>query len=332
MKVYFFFYLSLLIIFSASAQKLVDNKLVYNLDNLYVDSFELDTYNGLPLFGKYLKNLPRKISNEPFEGLRAYQAYFSMVELKYLSDLFDKRNKRIFLEEPNDLATASEKGFLSTLTSTFIADLGYKMQNQQWHKKYGTFWDGSINRGPNFDINKNVSNYNNFLNDNLSYLRKFSNRFWKNDFQLAYFVEKIEVWKDYDLNNKGYKIPNLDSHKKYDDWRGMFHKGYTKLVAFDFNTINSLYSYSNIRYISNKDIAFSNTVFFPFAETERELLKNKRVRHLYLVYRIKLSYLDRDIVVGSYNCLNFQYQLESPIVTIYEDKELTKQLGEVSLN
>jgi hypothetical protein len=310
-----------------------DDRIIFEAPTDDFVNFELLSYKGLPRFGilpKVDDNAVRR------EQQRFYEIYSSLIELKHSKDKIDLeqlRRDNLGTHSPYRINGVKRLTYLATNEKAYRSyfcnnDVDCKIPQLKF------LGDSDDNGVGNFHWGgKGASEFqqrrafNSFLEKDYGVLAEWGSKMWKNDHEIAYLVKNLSLDShvSYDFHRQGYRLDGGLRRMESENYRnGTFHQ--LQIVS---------------RYIAHhpfeKDAAESQKtqVFFQIKQEEAEKLAKANINEVFAVYKIKMSFLeDKEIKIKGYRYphkLIFKHHLESPVVEVFADAELTNKIGEFSL-
>ncbi|RYC50832.1 hypothetical protein [Flagellimonas olearia] len=302
-------------------------------------NFELQSYKGLPRFGMLTKDLD---SSSEKELERYYEIYSSLIELKYLKDISidELRAENLGIHSDQTINGVKRVTYLSSTQETFLKYFCNETIGSCKTFPYRIVGDmdrtpgsmgGSKNGvmghwgGKNATEFQQKRSFDSFLQDDYNTLKEWSEDIWADGFEIGYLVSSVTLdRRRYDFKNQGY-------------WLNIGLKS-NELINLSNNTFSPLQII--VRYIPDQRFekepeAQKGNVFFKIAPEKAEELEERNIDRFFVVQKIKLGFYKRE---KTYNKryriphkFQFKYNVESPIIELYEDLGLTKKMGEVSL-
>lgn len=286
-----------------------NDALVFSSPTVKFNDIVIQQYNGLPKFGTlntYIdSNQSYQLNKEVSLG---YYNYFKMITFKYLADFYkDMDMERITkTPSPTNKNIAQENSYTA---QTYLRNFSATICLEENCKN--AF-------GGNNEFEQ-LRNYKNFIKENYTDLRNWSNTFFTNDNQTAYHVSQVYL-QSYDFDKNGYWVYlNLS----------IAHGSRAHKKPFVFEP-KADYEHTLLSNVS-KNYRQKHIDFFIHIKPElAEKFQLNNIRHLYLVKKIKLT--NKGIKKGRNHTLQLSYNHENPNIEIYQDKALTKKIGTLSLN
>ncbi len=300
--------------------------IVYKAPSSKYHDIVLQSHKGLPRFGS-LNNylIPVKNKNgykKKYSSIRqdpareknkkiqlGYQNYLKMITFKYLSDIYKDIDRERLTKMPPTSTIGKQKNsyeaqqYLRNLLTLCIEE---KCKN-------------GLNGKNEFE---RLRNYKNFVSENLDDLRKWSNTFFTNNSVIGYHVSGLGLGS-YDFDKNGYWV-RLNLNVNIGNSRRVSVSTIFKPNAnYESDLLNKTI-------VDRRNQIQPLQIFLAMSPEKAEKLQLNKVRSLFLVKKIKLTY--KEIVSGYRTRLTLTYHHESPVLEIYEDKALTKKLGTLSLN
>ncbi|WP_431126237.1 hypothetical protein [Flagellimonas flava] len=315
------FLLIVLLVTLTNAQTAGEEELmVYRSPSVKFHDITIQKHQGLPRFGVFDNYLPagQKPTRSVFTPeIRKKQAltqkglknYSLMVSLKYVKPLMKDLDKdRLTMPSGNTDDTRRNSIFLQNFLLRQVAPSICVTDDCQ-------------NAGQGSNEFERLRNYKAFVDNCLGPLQKWSTSFMENDELTAYHVSQLAIGNSYDFDRKGYwtyhyfSLNDIFPHKM----AGGFKKiSFEPVATYENNLKNKLDRRAGLQFLLQLD------------EKAAERFQVNRVYSLYLVKKIRLKHLDKELINAS-QPLEFIYSHESPKVMVYEDAGLTKLVTELSL-
>ncbi|WP_339918422.1 hypothetical protein [Yeosuana marina] len=297
------------------------NLIVHQSPSPKFHNISLQSYKGLPRFGtlnSYIKknNLgvyPRRQDPATLEKYRkvslSYQNYFKMVTFKYLSDIYMDIDRDRLTKMPPTGTIGKQKNsydaqkYLRSLLTLCVEE---KCKN-------------GLNGKNEFE---RLRNYKTFVSENLDDLKKWSYMFYTNNSVIGYYVSDLGL-DSYDFDKNGYWANlNLNVNIVSSGSGGRVSTIFEPKADYERDLMNKIN-------IDLRNQIHPLQIFLAMSPEKAEKLQLNKVRGLYLVKKVKLTY--KEVVSGYSTLLTLTYHYESPILEIYEDMALTKKIGTLSL-
>jgi len=293
-----------------------NNTITYKAPSKKFIDITIQSHKGLPRFGEqhYLRNVT------PFTNIDAYQ---QLVDLKYMTSVFNDINKNAITENKN---SSDKKERHSAIAQTKLLRLAGLLCSESVLKEYfcsGTpqpkaktqtcvFTDnygqrklvpGWGGRGANEFVQRRK--YTAFVNEYLNDLQQWSNTFFNSDEEMAYVVGRISVHGKYDFQKKGYWISRPIS----------------RLGGRPLSSAQLVIYTENERKLKNSEILWSIA-----PENARKLGLTDR-SPLFIVTKARFYQENKkgDQAV-------FKFELAAPALEIYKDPALSQKLGEIKID
>ncbi|MCR9228291.1 MAG: hypothetical protein NXH90_12800 [Flavobacteriaceae bacterium] len=270
----------------------------------------IQSYKGLPRYGDvyFLRGTTEPTMNKAYEAL---------LELKFLEDLFkdmDQSKLTTYNYTNNDLKSKNSNNaqhHLLMLAKDVLSD--EKLQeyfcdseakapcnfnNSVGERTIVPSWGGTRNN----EFAQNRS-YTKFIKSHYGTLQAWSNSFYEDGTQIAYFVARGAVAEKYDFKNKGYWIRSIFS------------------IGGDFILHNSNFlAYSeNEKTLKN----YSKKVFFPVEPTAAKAYNLIERSPVFVVFKVKVT-----PNLTSQTHIAWEFELEDTKMEFYKDGLLSQKMGE----
>lgn len=274
----------------------------------------IQAHNGLPRYGElHLKRDSHKLITN--------KAYQSLLEMRFLEETFNDLDKTKLTKHQNiagDLAMKNSEfsqHHLLILGKEALSDAklqeyfcGANAQvpcnfyNSAGERSNVSHWGGAGNN----EFAQNRS-YTGFVKSYFDTLKNWSQSFYKDGSEVAYYVAKGLVAEKYDFKEKGYWIGNLFTIG------GAFILHHSNFMAYTDNE-------KGIRHQRKK-------IFLPMdADKARAYNLNPR-SPVFVVFKVRVN----PKPINTRN-ITWEYELESPIIEFYKDVALTDKMGEMDIN
>ncbi|MBD0851913.1 hypothetical protein [Maribacter arenosus] len=274
----------------------------------------IQSYNGLPRYGElnFQTGTNALITNK---------AYKALLELKFLEDTFKDMDWSKLTKQKNtseDLAKKNSEfaqNHLRILAGETLSDEKLKeyfcdseassscdFQNRAGERVFVSYWGGTSKN----EFAQNRS-YTTFVKEYFDILKTWGQSFYKNDSEVAYYVAKGLVAEKYDFKEKGYWIGNLFSNG------GDFMLHQSNFIPYTENE-------KAIRHQRKK-------IFLPIDADKAKTYKLIARSPVYVVFKVLVNPKPNNTT-----SVNWEFELESPILEIYKDVTLTDKMGEVDIN
>ncbi len=266
-------------------------------------------------------NLSKKIEKKNTQLLYSRQAIYELLKLKFMTQIYTDIDKTMFTKHENEMYTKDKNSHLAQThllklanTITSVKKMNHyfcnpKEEDCQFNPK--SYYYRDSRRGKNWGGKlasefEQLRNYSAYVKENLVSLQQWSTTIFPDNTIDGYFVTKVYLG-EYDFKNNGYW---LDS----------------SFFSYDF----FLLQYQNLepRNTNERKLIHSNgsSILFKMSPAEAEKLSEK-IKNIYMAFKIKVMLKG---VSQNYDNLNASYTLESPIITLYKDDDLTLKIGEIS--
>lgn len=275
----------------------------------------IQSHKGLPRYGDlyFLRGTTTPTNNK---------AYETLVEFKFLKDVYDDMD-RSKLTKYDRAQTGDQKTKNSLFAQRHLLTLAGFTCSDAVLKEY--FCDSDAKISCNFydqagdrkhlghwgDTRNNefaqMRSYSGFLKKYFQPLEDWSQTFYKDGSQIAYYVGRAMVSEKYDFKNKGYWINNIISMIG-----GSYMLHHSEFLAYTE---------------SGKALKTSGKKFFVAVEPPKAKELNLQQRSpVFAVLKVKVF-----PKVQNANHVAFEYELESQIIEIYRDASLGQKIGEIDL-
>jgi hypothetical protein len=290
-----------------------DNIITYKAPNKDFMDVVIQSHKGLPRYGDVYY----------YRGVTApthSKAYRALLELKFMEDLFkdmDRSKLTSYNYADNDLkAKNSNKAqhHLLMLVKDIFSDENMQeyfcdpeakapcnFTNAVGERTIVPSWGGTRNN----EFAQNRS-YSKFIKNHYEALRDWSETFYENGSQVAYFVARGAVAEKYDFKDKGYWIGNIFS------------------IGGDFILHNSNF----LAYTENEKTLknTSKRVFLSVDPTEAKEFNLQSRSPVFVVFKVKVTPR-----ITNTTHVDWEFELESTAMEFYKDAPLTKKMGEVDM-
>ena len=274
----------------------------------------IQAYNGLPRYGElnFQSGSNALITNK---------AYKALLELKFLEDTFKDMDRSKLTKHKNTAGDLAKKNSEFTQNNLRIlagetlsedklkeyfcdseAPSPCSFYNRAGERMHVSYWGGTSTN----EFAQNRS-YTTFVKEYFDTLKNWSQSFYTNDSEVAYYVAKGLVGEKYDFKEKGYWIGNLFSIG------GDFILHQSNFLAYTENE-------KAIRHQAKK-------IFLPMDADKAKTYKLIPRSPVYVVFKVLVSPKPNNTT-----SVKWEYELESPIIEIYKDVALTDKMGEVDIN
>ncbi len=308
-------------------------------------SIHLQAHLGLPRFGA--QNMYHKKNR--FGGIAGidrpknkllkvgYQNYFNLLGMKFLSSYYDDIDRE-YLTVVNRQNADNKKDLNSKTAQKKLQSLalgiGTKSQITKYfcdpddgNCRFRNNWSGTRD---DFSIQEKYAAY---VKENLDELRAWSKTLFKNNALTAYWVHKYEFnpygnpTAEYDFGKKGYWIDVFPSRKNNHQKGHQYHGDQDFFFEFLPET-----SYGNKHLNRMSDTSsYWPKMLLPINPSEAEALINRKSRNLYATFKVNILFKEVNETHAGLPKLEYTFHLASPIISFYEDVELTQKIGEISL-
>ncbi|WP_157491597.1 hypothetical protein [Maribacter thermophilus] len=274
----------------------------------------IQAYKGLPRYGElhFKRNTHKLITNK---------AYKALLEMRFLEETFNDMDRSKLVKNQNSTGDLSKKN--SEFAQNLVRILAGETLSDDRLKDYFcdfeaaspcnfyhpsgerisvSYWGGTSTN----EFAQNRS-YTTFVKEYFDTLKKWSQTFYTNGSEVAYYVAKGMVAEKYDFKEKGYWIGNLFS------------------IGGDF----ILHQSNFLPYTENeKAIRHQRKkIFLPMDADKAKTYKLIPRSPVYVVFKVLVNPKPNNTT-----SVIWEYELESPIIEIYKDVALTDKMGEVDIN
>ena len=326
--------------YTIEEELLKDDKIVFKApDGAFID-FELQSFKGLPRFG-VLKQSETIVEDKELE--RYYEIYSALIELKFLKNDLNEKNLKFENLSPN-----------ARLNINGIKRLMYLASNNEVFKYYfcnktiepcklppyrrigdndktpgiiSSSKNGFLGHWGGNDANEFQQKraFDTFIKQEYNTLLEWSHGIWEDQHEIGYLVNTVSLNAlSYDFENQGFWIQ-----------AGLKRNSQINLSNRTFSPLRFVVRYMPKQLFEKNPKANTNYALFMVSPEKAEELEKRKIKKIFIVQKIKLQLLKKEaVVLRRYNKkqkLLFQYNIESPLIELYEDDALTKKLGEISL-
>lgn len=274
----------------------------------------IQSYKGLPRYGalNFNRNTHKLITNK---------AYKALLEMRFLEETFNDMDRAKLVKNQNSNGDLSKRN--SEFAQNHVRILAGETLSDDKLKDYFcnseaaspcnfyrpsgertnvSYWGGTGNN----EFAQNRS-YTGFVGNYLDTLIKWSQTFYADGSEVAYYVAKGLVAEKYDFKEKGYWIGNLFS------------------IGGDF-----ILHHSNFLPYTENEKAIRHQRKKIFLPLDAQKAKNYNLiprSPVYLVFKVRVNPQPNNTT-----SVIWEYELESPIIEFYKDVALTDKMGEVDMN
>lgn len=271
--------------------------------------------------------LAKKVDKKETQLRYGRQALYELLKLKFMGvvyadmdkELLTKYNSGMYLKDKNSyyaqqhlLNLANTIGSVEKLLQYFCnpkqQDCTLSATNDVYYYK-NTIGSGNWG-GKGATEFEQLRSYTSYIHENLALLQQWSNTIFPDNTINGYFVVKAFL-EAYDFKSKGYW---LNSNRFAQNSRFLLH--YHNLEPAN----------ANERKLINPQRGVS--ILFEITPSEAEKLSEK-TKELYLVFKTKTSLKGLE---NRYDRLKATFTLESPVIEIYKDDDLSLKIGELSID
>jgi len=279
-------------------------------------------------------NLPRFGALNPYSELTPvsnHKGYKALVELKYLSEVYKNMNRTNLTQNNRNTSqqvnlkakhsTFAQRHLLNTIgqvgTEELLLEYTCNPKLKENCKAIGikgerlqpAVWGGDTQN--KFQQKRQ---YTSFIQLHFETLQNWADTFFKDGYEIAYYVDRGSIRRTYDFKNKGYWLYSL-MNSTISDF--MLHR-------------SNFLAYTE----GEQQVKFaSKLIFLPLApEKAKELKLEERLIQntipIHTVFKVRVS--PKTLNSDKTN-IQFEFQLESQTVELYKDRALTKKIGELDL-
>lgn len=334
-----------------------NNSHIVQLETNNFRNIELQTFNGLPRFGRinhhgweqrsYLRmssEEQRQVQKLIDADNRHYRGFFVLLERKYMSKIYKYLNTDKFVQNDlrdrgrafNAIAQYHTKKTAHTLLNTQAFEYFFLQSNPN-SAGYGSnfVWGGQQSTSE-----AKIAKFKEFVDKHSLTIKKAANSIWPEDEGYAYLVSPIAISNAYDIEKKGYWIkysganfPNLMAsnasskfivYAREEKYERMAKDRFKNHLSFEYIPLEEF------------ELALKNTngksILIKMPELSPEDKRNQR--YLFAVQKVKFTYMG---FVANYNSSNTEYvsigiNMDSPKIEFYKEETLENKLFEISLN
>ncbi|MFS4467649.1 hypothetical protein [Maribacter sp. 2210JD10-5] len=283
----------------------------------------IQSHNGLPRFGDlyFRRNVTAPTNNK---------GYQSLLELKYLTDVYADMDRTTLTKGSRNSseqnASVKHSIFAQRHLFNILANIGSEKllikyacdsesgTNCEFFGRYGdrilpNTWGG--NQQNQF---QQMRSYTGFVKNHLEELQTWAATFFKNGYEVAYYVDRGWINAKYDFKKKGYWVSNLKHSTR----------------GFLIHPSNFLAYTSGEKLLKND----SELIFLPMSPTKAKTLQleERQIKgkiSVYTVFKVKVRY--REPGQDKTN-VQFEYELENSKIELFKDIALTEKIGELDTN
>jgi len=274
----------------------------------------IQSHKGLPRYGAlhFKRNTHKLITNK---------AYKAILEMRFLEETFKDMDRVKLTKNQNSTGDLSKRNsefaqnHVRILAGETLSDDKLKdyfcdseaaspcnFYNPSGERINVSYWGGMGNN----EFAQNRS-YAGFVKNYFDTLKDWSKTFYAGGSDVAYYVAKGLVAEKYDFKEKGYWIGNLFS------------------IGGDF-----ILHHSNFLPYTENEKAIRHQRKKIFLPIDAQKAKNYKLiprSPVFVVFKVRVN-------PKPYNMtsVNWEYELESPIIEFYKDVALTDKMGEVDIN
>ncbi|MEM9000534.1 MAG: hypothetical protein AAGB24_09745 [Bacteroidota bacterium] len=342
-----FCFLMLCISAKSQVQDAIDQADLYKIESPHTKfrSIHLQSHKGLPRFGTqnpyyFTSQYGGQRVDKPKNKLvqHGYVGYYSLVKMKWLAPYYDDID-RTHLTVVTRTNSDNKKDLHSRAAQQHLLGLAQNLStNEQLEKyfcgkndpncRYRNQWGGSRDE---FVIQEKYAAY---VSENLDDLRKWSTTFFKDNTEIGYLVHRYQFHPynrpmlQYDFENNGYWFDILPSNKNLHKYGHRYRGNGDDAFFFEFLPVSD---YENEHFNKMTDPNnYYPKMLLHISPEKAEALVNRKPKHIYAAIKVKIVFKGLE-EQSSIPQTIYSYHLADPIITFYEDIELTKKLGEISL-
>lgn len=305
---------------------------VFKSPNSKFDSFELKTYNNLPLLSGSMNEVVKDENGMRVNRTTGFAKYISLLEIKYLNEYYDNltgHNLKPIKSKSNMYPyrewNKTFEPYFGEFHLRLVIDKLWS-NNSKWLYKENAFsptrgfaWKGKT------DIEK-VESFQNFVSSqDFSDLRDWAKGVWPNDEIIGYFISKFTVNK-YDFSANGLWLRKADgnitmsstfltlSHKP----KAGFERDYATVLGSSNNQILLEMSIDEAEAFELKMLEYTKI--------------NRKQRFLYGVQRVKFHRGFNDNIHERFGPQKeMLFNFVDPNIEIFWDDKLTNRFTEIDL-
>jgi len=286
------------------------NTITYKSPSKDFIDITIQSHKGLPRFGDLYFHRGVTVPVNP-------NAYKMLIEMKYLKSVYADIDKAKLTKEShynNDLKTKN-----SSFSQQHLLQLVNKLGAENFLKKYFCDQPNTTTLCTFTDINgirkhigrwgdsrnqfQQMRSYKAVIKNHLDILQNWSNAFFKDDQETAYFVTQSMIVGKYDFKQKGYWVAGMG--------RGSF-----MIRKFQFTP-----------YIDTEKKILQQNIFFNIDPVKAKELKIQKMSPIFMVYKVKVK-----PEVSNETNVQFSFELDNKVIEIYKDKALTNKIGEINID
>jgi hypothetical protein len=269
--------------------------------------------------------LAKKVDKKETQLQYSRDALYELLKLKFMGNLYadmdteflTKQSSNMYLKDKHSYyaqqhllklanAITSNKELYRYFCNPKMEDCAFTADKDVYYYKNiinGRNWGG---KGANeFQI---LKSYTSYVQNNLKILQQWSRSIFPNNTIQGYYVAR-SILGEYDFKNKGYWIGNLFTQNRF------------LLQHYNLEPANA-----NERKLLNPHGVH---ILFKMSSSEAEKFSESSAKTIYLVFKIKTTLKGLEY---QYTRIKANYTLESPIIEIYKDDDLTLKIGELSVD
>lgn len=269
----------------------------------------------------------KKIDKKETQLLYGRQALYELLKLKFMADIYADIDKEYFTRQSSSMYVKDKNSYYAQqhLLKLANAITGNKEMYRFFcnQKKedcdfttdkdvyyYKNIINGGVWGGKAVSEFEKLRSYKAYVKENLASLQQWSNTIFSDNTIEGYFVVKTYLY-EYDFKSKGYW---LDSNHFTQDSRFLLQ--YHNFEPKNENERKLLSPRTGVK------------ILFEMSPSEAEKLTEK-IKNIYLTFKIKTTLKGLE---HQYTRIKANYTLESPIIEIYKDDDLTLKIGEFSID
>jgi len=323
----------------------IDYSDIYTIKSPYPEfkSIHLQAHNDLPRFGShnpyYFKNRyggqgVNRTKNTLLTN--GYNSYGSLITMHFLESYFKDidRTSLTFLDRSNtsntkdihsniaqrELLKAAYGLATESIIKTFFCDM---KNNSKCTSSSYAIWGG--HRSPKDEFEEQEK-YTTYVDKHLDKLRKWSKDFFENGTQTGYFVNRHKWGTSYDFDAQGYWTSIFPNN---------FHKGHCyrftgeEAFFFEFLPITN-YGNKHLNQMTDPN-SYYPLILLKMNVEAAEALTIKKPEFVYSATKVKIKFKTLNDSQVHSPLVEFTYHLLNPVIEFFEDIQLTKKIGEITL-
>lgn len=271
--------------------------------------------------------LAKKVDKKETLLLYSRQGLYELLKLKFMSDVYADMDKELLTKYSSNMYLKDKNSYYAQQHLLKLANAIHSVEKLYQYFCNPKHQDCTLSATNNVYYYKNVigsstwggkgasqfeqlRSYKSYVKENLATLQEWSNTIFSDNSIKGYFVVKVYL-NEYDFKSKGYWL-NSNQFGQNNRFLLQYH---------NFEPTNA-----NERKLVNPQKGVS--ILFEMTPSEAEKL-SEETKGLYLVFNTKT------IIKGlehRYDRIKANFTLESPIIEIYKDDDLTLKVGELSVD